>query len=329
LVLMLGGGGSEPDRAAVSGAPKLNRTIPAGSVANVGDAHVTKAAFRHWDAVSARKSGASTARTQTMQFLISAEWLTQESAKRGIATTPREVRATFDKQKRKSFSSEAAYQRFVRTSGQTEADLLYRVKLSLLTNKLQSDVTKGAPPVTDQQVSDYYDKNRQRFARPETRDLLVILNPRRAEADAAARALESGATWSTVARRYSTDGASRSQGGRLPGVTKGQQERTFDDAIFTAPAGSVEGPVKTQFGYYVFKVTRIHPASQQSLPQVRNAIRQQLTSQREQKGLNDFVNDFQKRYRAATWCATGYVVDQCANGGELRPSTSMPAPSGP
>ena len=39
-------------------------------------------------------------------------------------------------------------------------------------------------------------------------------------------------------------------------MAKGQQEKAFDDAIFNAEKGELDGPVKTQFGYYVFEVTR-------------------------------------------------------------------------
>ena len=61
-------------------------------------------------------------------------------------------------------------------------------------------------------------------------------------------------------------------------VTKGQQDRTFENAAFVAKTNKVLGPVKTQFGYYVFEVTKITAASQQSLQQAKNTISQLLTS---------------------------------------------------
>jgi foldase protein PrsA len=215
-------------------------------------------------------------RDQTMQFLISAQWLQQEADKRDIKVTDAEVQKTFNQQKKQSFPKEADYQKFLKSSGQTEADLLFRVKLSVLTNKIQEDVVKGKGTVTDQQITAYYNKNKQRFAQPETRDLLVVLNPKKAKAQAALKAVKSGQSWKSVAKKYSTDDASKSQGGKLPSVTKGQQEKAFDTAIFKAPKGKVQGPVKTQFGYYVFKVTAVKPARQQPLAQVKETIRNLL-----------------------------------------------------
>src|SRR3954451_17505568 len=129
-------------------------------------------------------------RDQTMQFLISAQWLLQESKKRNITASDKEVQTTFQQQKKQSFPKEAQYQKFLQSSGQTESDLLYRVSISVLTNKLQQSIVKGKGKVTDAQITDYYNKNKKRFAQPETRDLLVVLNPKQAKAAAALKALK-------------------------------------------------------------------------------------------------------------------------------------------
>jgi foldase protein PrsA len=264
---------------------------------------------------------------QTLQFLITSQWLSQEAAKRKITATDREVKTTFDQQKKQSFPKEADYQKFLQTSGQTETDLLFRVKLSVLTNKLQQSIVKSKGTVSDAAVQDYYNKNKQRFAQPETRDLQVVLAAKKPKADAALKAIKSGTPWAKVAKQYSSDSASKSQGGRLPGVTKGQQEKTFDAAIFSAPKNKVLGPIKTQFGFYVFRVTKITAAKQQSLAQVKTTIKNLLQSQQQQKALNDFVKDWQKRSKDMTTCAKGYIVQQCKNAPKPKTNTS-PASGG-
>jgi foldase protein PrsA len=268
-------------------------------------------------------------RNTTLQFLISAQWLTQESAKRKIAVTDKEVQTTFQQQKKQSFPKEADYQKFLQTSGQTEADLIYRVRLSVLTSKLQASIIKSKGTVTDQQIADYYAKNKARFAQPETRDLEVVLASKKPKAAAALKAIKSGTKWAAVAKKYSSDDASKAQGGKLPGVTKGQQEKTFDAAIFSAKKGVVTGPVKTQFGYYVFRVTKITPAKQQTLTEVKTTIKNLLQSQQQQKAINDFVKDYQKRYTAMTNCAKGYVVDQCKNAPKKSTNTTPVSGSAP
>jgi foldase protein PrsA len=269
-------------------------------------------------------------RDQTMQFLITAQWLLKEADKRGVKVTDAEVQKNFDDQKKQSFPKEAQYQAFLKSSGRTEADLKFQVKLSLLTNQIQQKVVQGKGTVSQADVTSYYNKNKSRFAQPVTRDLLVVLAKKQGDAQAALKAVKSGQSWASVAKKYSSDQASKQQGGKLSGVSKGQQEKAFDTAIFNAKVGQVEGPVKTQFGYYVFKVTKAHPASQQTLAQASETIKNILRSQKQQAALNGFVKDFQKHYKDETNCAKGYVVQSCKNAPKQKNTTpaSGAPPSG-
>ena len=66
------------------------------------------------------------------------------------------------------------------------------------------------------------------------------------------------------------------------------------------------GPVKTQYGYYVFTVSDITEESQQTLAEAKETIKQTLQSQEQQKALDTFVKDFTKRWREKTECSEGY-----------------------
>jgi peptidyl-prolyl cis-trans isomerase C len=43
------------------------------------------------------------------------------------------------------------------------------------------------------------------------------------------------------------------KGGDLGEFRKGQMVKPFDDAVFKGPLLSVQGPVKTQFGFHLIK----------------------------------------------------------------------------
>jgi foldase protein PrsA len=264
---------------------------------------------------------------QVMQFLVSAEWIKQEADKQGVKVSDKEVQKQFADQKKQSFQKEEDYKKFLKNSGMTEADLLFRVKLDVISNDVRNKILKGKDKVTDAQVASYYNKNKERFAQPERRDLEVVLTRTKAKADAAKKALDGGDKWASVAKKYSIDEASKAQGGKLPGVAKGQQEKAFDDAIFGADKGKIVGPVKTQFGYYVFKVDKVTPASQQSLAQTKETIKNLLKSQNQQKALNDFVKDFRKDYKDKTKCAKPYLIPDCSNAPKSKTATT-PASGG-
>ena len=188
-------------------------------------------------------------------------------------------------------------------------------------------MTKGKDKVTDAQIEAYYNKNKSRFSSPERRDLRIVLTKDKAKAAQAKQALDSGQSWKAVAKKYSVDQASKSKGGALPGVAKGQQEPAFDKAIFAARKGKLTGPIKTQFGWYVFEVDKITEASQQTRDEAKETIKQLLASQNQQAALKKFGDDYRNRYKKTTDCRKGYVVDDCKNAPKKKATTTT-APAG-
>jgi foldase protein PrsA len=179
--------------------------------------------------------------------------------------------------------------------------------------------------VTDAAIAEFYKKNKARFATPATRDLRVVLTKTKAKADQAKQALQNGQSWTSVAKRYSIDQASKEQGGSLLGIAKGTQEKSFDEAIFSAKKGVLTGPVQTQFGFYVFQVQKIVAAKQQTLKDAKPAIKQQIDAQNKQKADDEFNTALRKKWKERTNCADAYVMAQCKNAPTPKTST---APAG-
>lgn len=67
-------------------------------------------------------------------------------------------------------------------------------------------------------------------------------------------AIESGADFADIARQHSSCPSSQ-QGGNLGTFSQGQMVPEFDEVVFSAPLNTVQGPVKTQFGYHLLEVT--------------------------------------------------------------------------
>jgi foldase protein PrsA len=265
-------------------------------------------------------------RDQVLQLLVSFEWIEGEAEEMGVEVSDAEVKKSFDQQKKQSFPKDADYQKFLKDSGQSEDDIIQRVKLDLLSNKIRDEVIKGKDKVTDAQIKDFYDKNKERFAQPERRDLRIVLTKSEAKANQAKAALESGDSWKSVAKEYSIDEASKSQGGKLPAQAEGTLEKALDDAVFKADKGEISGPVKTQFGQYVFEVEKVQEASQQTQEQAKETIRQTLQSQNQQKALDDFVKEFRKKWKERTECREGFETQDCK--GAPEPTQTAAPPTG-
>jgi len=253
-------------------------------------------------------------RDQVMQLLISFKWIEGEAALRGLTVTDAEVTQSFDKQKRQSFPTDAGFQKFLETSGQTVADVQARVRVDLLSNKLRDQVVAGHDQITDQAIEQFYDQHRSRFVEPELRSARIVVTRRKADARRARAELERGVSWKSVARRYSIDEETKRKGGKLEPVAEGTLENAFEKAVFGARKGRLVGPVRTVSGYYVLTVTKIERKRQQALTEVKETIRQMLESQAQQAALEVFVQDFTARWRAKTECAEGYRTSDCRNG---------------
>jgi foldase protein PrsA len=263
-------------------------------------------------------------RDQVMGFLIQAKWVEGEASDQGVKISNKEVQTEFQKQKQQAFPQDAEFQRFLKTSGFTLTDIKFRVKLDLFQKKLLAKIGKQKPKVTDKQIADYYAKNQQRFGQPEKRDLEVVLTKTAAKANEAKSAIAGGQAFAAVAKKFSIDQVSKNQGGKLTGLAKGQQEKALDDAVFSAKLKQLVGPVKTQFGFYVFRVTKSTPASQQTLDQSKTQIRALLTTQSQQSSRQKFITKFQKKWKSRTDCRKDFVVQNCKNAPKPKQQPGLP-----
>ncbi len=66
--------------------------------------------------------------------------------------------------------------------------------------------------------------------------------------------VESGEDFGELAKQHSTC-PSGQRGGDLGWFGRGQMVKEFEEACYTTDENAVAGPVKTQFGYHLIKVT--------------------------------------------------------------------------
>jgi peptidyl-prolyl cis-trans isomerase C len=66
--------------------------------------------------------------------------------------------------------------------------------------------------------------------------------------------IEAGSDFADLAKKHSSC-PSGAQGGSLGEFGPGMMVPEFDAVVFSADVGSVQGPVKTQFGYHLLEVT--------------------------------------------------------------------------
>ncbi|MGZ4246256.1 MAG: peptidyl-prolyl cis-trans isomerase [Solirubrobacteraceae bacterium] len=245
---------------------------------------------------------------QVMDFLIKAYWYQADAHRLGIKVTDAQVQKALTTAKKAQFSTDAQYQQFLKQSGQTTQDILFRVRVNQIFQKLSS---RHPTKVTAAAIASYYNSHKSQFGSAESRNLRIVLTKTQADAAKAKAALQSGQSFKDVAKKYSID-PSKTTGGVLNGVTVGQQDSGLTKATFAAPLNKLIGPVKTQFGYYLIDVTKINPATQRSLAQSTALIKQTLQTQLQTQAQTLVDNHAKKDWLKKTSCRTSYAMADCS-----------------
>src|SRR5688572_29016053 len=141
--------------------------VPGNSVATVDGEPIVKTDYDHWNTVVRKLSPGikpNDARNQALQVLVSFRWVEGEAERMGVKVSDADVKKSFAEQKQQAFPKEADYQKFLKDTTQTEADIVARVRVDLLGQKIQEQVVKGSGTVSEKAIADFYSKNKARFA---------------------------------------------------------------------------------------------------------------------------------------------------------------------
>ncbi len=321
-------------------------SVPSGDVAlvttvpsDVGE--VSEARFEHALELAAKQGGEKKVpkpgegkyeelKESALNSVFESIWLQGQAEEWGIEVTEAEVAKKTKEVKKESFKSEAEFKKFLNESGFTSADVNERVKLQILSEKLQEKLKEKVPAPSSNEVKAYYEaaKNTQ-FTQKPTRDVRVIGNKDKKKAEEAFAALskdDSAKNWKKVAEKYSEEPSAKSTGGLQKGVQEGVLEEPLNKAVFSTPEGQVEGPLRTSRGYAVFEVESSTPESVQELKTVEAQIQSTLAQRIEQEYFTTFVSTFNTKWTQRTFCASGYTTERCANyKGSGHPTVASPA----
>lgn len=127
--------------AAVASAQGTPATTDA--VAYVSSTPISKASYKHWLAVETALNAAGSPSHQALGFLITSEWVLGEATARHIEVSEAEVKQRYAQLVHQSFPKAGSLKKYLAKSGETEADLLARIKVELLASKIAAKVTAG------------------------------------------------------------------------------------------------------------------------------------------------------------------------------------------
>jgi peptidyl-prolyl cis-trans isomerase C len=146
------------------------------------------------------------------------------------------------------------------------------IGMNIKLNKLIEKTLGGKIKITDKETADFYEKNKDKFTKPETvraRHILVsrvpedtekTLTEKKAKAEDLRKKLVGGADFADLAAKNS-DCPSKQAGGDLGTFARGQMVKPFEDAAFSQEKNAIGPVVETDFGFHIIQVLD-HQASQ-------------------------------------------------------------------
>lgn len=162
-----------------------------------------------------------------------------------------------------------------------------RVRVEYVELSLDAVAAKTAVDPAD--VKAFYESNKSRFVqREERRASHVLLTVKPDATDAEKKAVEAKAqalaaelkkkpaAFAEVATKESQDPGSAKQGGDLGFFPRGAMVKPFEDAAFAAKKDEIVGPVLSDFGWHVIRVTDIRPEKGKSLAEATPEIEAEL-----------------------------------------------------
>jgi parvulin-like peptidyl-prolyl isomerase len=289
-----GGGGASLDKA---------------DVAVVGSQHIDKTRF---DALmnQAKQSFKSqgrkfpkpgsqdyvTIKNQALTLLVQQAEREEKAKDMGVEVSDKDVEKRLQQIKKQYFGgSQKRYEQQLKKQGLSDEQVKRDIKAQLISEKVFNKVT-GDVKVRDSEVHDYYVQHPQLYAQPQSRDVRHILVKKKPLADKIYAQLKGGAEFAKLAKQYSQDPGSKSQGGKLT-VSKGQTVPQFDKVAFELKTNELSKPVHTQYGWHIIQaLSNVKPRKTTPEKQVKESIKQQLIQQKKNEAMTSWVNDLTKGF---------------------------------
>ena len=223
----------------------------------------------------------------------------------GVVVTQSEVSAQLAHFKQQQFGgSETEYASALAQRGLTTNDLRQSFYYVLLQNKIDSAVAKTIK-ISPTQISRYYQHNIGRYELPPTRRVREILTTSKSLAFQIYQKLKSGASFATLANRYSAGPALKGTGGLFTAV-EGTDVAAFDKGVFASSSatGRLLAPIYgAQYGWFIILPLKpiVKPATTPEA-KVAGAIRATLTASKKSGVLESWF-----KHIARSYCAAGTI----------------------
>jgi parvulin-like peptidyl-prolyl isomerase len=245
------------------------------------------------------------ARGRLTQELIDELLIKDRADRLGLAVTPNELKQAIEQLKQQyNIATDEQFEQSLAASGMTRPDMESRLRETLLTNKVFGRELRNRQDLTDAELRERYNREKERYRMPERARIreIVVLMPeapaaieeaRQRAADLAAAARKPGTNFANLALTMSESG-SRDRGGDIGEVAKGDLVQELDAAVFNAATGTILGPIETRSGWHILLVEQRLPSEVPAFETIKDRLRRDADDETFQRDLKAYLESLRK-----------------------------------
>src|SRR5438445_8184413 len=234
-----------------------------------------------------------------------AELLIKDRADRlALTVSADEVKDAIERLKQQyGLSTDQQFVESLQKSGLTRTDMEARLRDTILMNKVFGRELRGREELTDKELRERYDREKERYRLPERARLreIVILKPAgaasieqaRQRAEQLAAQARANADFALLASTASESGT-KAKGGDLGDVTRGELLPDLDKAVFNSASGAIIGPIESKSGWHILKVEQRLPSEVPAFESVKDKLRKDATDDAWQRDYKAYIDRLRK-----------------------------------
>ena len=232
-----------------------------------------------------------------MEELVNEALLEDRAKELDLVTTDAEIEDQIKRLKEQNnVTTDEDFSKALAQSGLTIDRLRDQLRRTVTLQRVVGREVNSKVDLSDDALRILYEREKETWRVPEKAHLAEILvsngdDPAQAarRAKEASDLIKGGAKFEAVVRDYS-DGATKSRGGDLGLVAKGDLTAEIDKVVFSLPVGSVSDPIGTKFGWHLVKVIDKVPVSYKPFADVKAELLKREQDTQFQKKLAEYLD---------------------------------------
>jgi len=223
-----------------------------------------------------------------LEQLIDYELFYQQAQKEKVKISNDKINLEIDKIK-DNFSTPEEFDEALKANNITLVRLKEDIKRQLMINSILEE-TKNQISITDDELLEYYNENKESLFEPEQVHARHILVETEEEANNLLLQLKEGLTDFAEMAKEKSVGPSAPSGGDLGFFARGQMVKEFEDAAFSLEPSEISEVVHTQFGYHIIKCEEKKEEYSPTFEEAKEKINNTLKSQKENEAISALIS---------------------------------------